>query len=230
MGWTEFSSSWGGTPDPTAYTDFLKASYQSIKSADPGALVVSAGLAPTTTSNAQAMPDTEFVRGIYSAGAKGSFDMLGVSAVGFKSGACMGPDDVAQDAELTNGDPSSRQAKRVYTFRHVEDLRDVMEGAGDTMTPIGILRADWTTDLRPQSASHWQAVTPQQQAENLVGAFGWARLHWAPWLGFLVVGTFADPGWTPSDEGYWRRITNPDGSHRAPYDALQTLLLRHMVH
>ena len=52
---------WGDkTPDPAAYTRMLKDSYQAIKAADPQALVVSAGMSPTTTSNAQAMPDLEF--------------------------------------------------------------------------------------------------------------------------------------------------------------------------
>ncbi|MGI8968276.1 MAG: hypothetical protein ACR2GA_04140 [Chloroflexota bacterium] len=218
------SSSWGGPPSPTAYADLLKASYRSLKSADPGAVVVSAGLAPTTTVSADAMPDVDFVQALYEAGAKGSFDVLGVSAVGFKSSPCMDPGEVAARPELTNSDPSSLEAKRVYAFRHVEDVRAIMVREGDSGTPIGILRADWTTDLRPQSNSHWQMVTPREQAEDLVGAFGWARLHWAPWLSFLVVGTFADPGWTPYDEGYWRRITNPDGSHRLAYDALQAVL------
>src|ERR1700704_6631878 len=69
---------WGDKPpDAVAYTAMLKASYQAIKAADPQALVVSAGMAPTATSNAQAMPDLEFIRAMYAAGARGSFDILG---------------------------------------------------------------------------------------------------------------------------------------------------------
>ena len=48
----------------------LKASYQAIKAADPQALVVSAGMSPTTTNNAQAMPDLDFYRAMYAAGAR----------------------------------------------------------------------------------------------------------------------------------------------------------------
>jgi hypothetical protein len=45
-----------------------------------------------------------------------------------------------------------------------------------------------------------------EQAEDLVGAFGWARANWAPWLTFLIVGTLPDPESTPPR----RRVLAPD--------------------
>jgi hypothetical protein len=48
-------------PSPSAYAALLKASYDKIKSIDPNAMVVSAGLTPTTQSNSEAMPDATFV-------------------------------------------------------------------------------------------------------------------------------------------------------------------------
>lgn len=71
------SGSWGGPPDPAAYAILLEAGYPSIKAVDPQALIVSAALASTSTSNADAMPHAEFVRRLYQAGAMGSFDILG---------------------------------------------------------------------------------------------------------------------------------------------------------
>src|SRR5437870_3180653 len=72
---------WGDSqPNAKAYTAMLKASYQAIKAADPQALVVSAGMSPTTTNNAQAKPDLDYLRDMYEEGAKSSFDVMGVHA------------------------------------------------------------------------------------------------------------------------------------------------------
>jgi aryl-phospho-beta-D-glucosidase BglC (GH1 family) len=62
-------------PDPVEYVELLKTCYVAIKSVDPQAIVVSAGLAPTATDNDEAMPDDVFLRGMYEAGALPYFDM-----------------------------------------------------------------------------------------------------------------------------------------------------------
>ena len=76
-------------PDPAAYAQFLKASYSAIKSVDPNALVISAGMTPTTCcpDGSQALPDAQFIERMYTAmggGSNGYFDLLGVHAAGYK--------------------------------------------------------------------------------------------------------------------------------------------------
>jgi polysaccharide biosynthesis protein PslG len=145
---------WGDQPpDPAAYTSMLKASYRVIKAADPQAVVVSAGMSPTTTSDAHAMPDLDFIRAMYAAGARGSFDVLGVHAAGFKADPCADPGEVARDPDLTNHDPSPTELKRIYAFRHVEDVHALMAEQGDATTQLGILEMGWTTDVRLGSRS-----------------------------------------------------------------------------
>jgi len=214
---------WGGQPpDPKAYTTMLQASYRAIKAADPGALVVSAGLSPTTTQSAQAMRDVDFYQGMYAAGAKGSYDVLGVHAAGFKAAPCADPAEVAGDPALSNpGDSSPPDVKRVYAFRHVEDVRQIMASNGDGDKQIGVLEMGWTTDQRPNSPYAWHAVSAEQQATNLVDAFKCAREHWSPWVGFMTVIYIADAHWTRQDEQYWWSITNPDGTPRPAYTALK---------
>jgi hypothetical protein len=51
---------------------------------DPNALIVSAGLAPTSRKDDVAMPDLDFLRGMYAAGAKPYFDLLGAHGAGYK--------------------------------------------------------------------------------------------------------------------------------------------------
>jgi len=213
---------WGDKPpDPNAYVAMLQASYQAIKAADPQALVISAGLSPTTTNNAQAMPDSDYLRAMYSAGARGSFDLLGVNAAGYKAEPCADPGTVAQSADLTNNDPSPVDLRRIYAFRHVEDVRDLMAQSGDADKRMAIMEMGWTTDqVHPQYA--WFAVDRQQQAQNLVGAFQCARQRWQPWMGMMTVIYIPDPSWTQQQEQYWWAITNPDGTPRPAYTALQS--------
>jgi polysaccharide biosynthesis protein PslG len=215
---------WGDkTPDPAAYARMLKASYAAIKAADPQALVVSAGMSPTTTNNAQAIPDLEFIRQMYVAGAKDNFDVLGVNAAGFKADPCADPAQVAQNVDLTNNDPSPVDLKRIYAFRHVEDVRTLMVQQGDSNKQMAVLEMGWTTDARPGSQYLWFAVDREQQAKNLVGAFQCARQFWQPWMGFMSVIYIPDPGWTQQQEQYWWSITNPDGTVRPAYTALKAL-------
>jgi polysaccharide biosynthesis protein PslG len=223
--WNEpnLAREWGDKrPDPKAYMDMLRASYDAIKEADPDALVVTAGLSPTTDTG-NAIPDVEFVRAMYQNGLRGSYDLLGVHAAGYKADPCADPGEVAQDPTLTNGDPSSPELRRVYAFRHVEDVRQVMVEQGDADKQIGVLEMGWTTDQRPSSPYAWHAVSREQQAQNLVGAFQCARQNWSPWIGLMSVIYIADPSMTQQSEQYWWAITNPDGTPRPAYTALKTL-------
>ena len=90
--WGEF----GGNPDDAkAYTEMLKVSYTEIKKIDPNAIVVSAGLSPTTEQSDRAISDTVFLKDMYANGAKAYFDMLGVHASGFKAAPDIDPGTVA---------------------------------------------------------------------------------------------------------------------------------------
>lgn len=64
------------TPDPAAYTALLKAAYPSIKSADPAAVVIAAGLGSVVDYTTIAMDPVKFVSGMYAAGAKNFLDAL----------------------------------------------------------------------------------------------------------------------------------------------------------
>ena len=65
---------WASGPDPAAYAEMLKAAAPAIKAADPSAIVVAAGL----NESELGIKLVPFLRGMYAAGAKGSFDVLAV--------------------------------------------------------------------------------------------------------------------------------------------------------
>lgn len=168
--WNEpnLAREWGNRPpDPAGYVELLKVGYRAVKDADPGAIVISAGLAPTTRHDAEAMPDTYFIQAMYDAGAAPYFDMLGVHAAGYKSPPETDPAIVAASPELNNNDSAPAELRRIYSFRHVEDVRELMVRNGDASKKIVVLELGWTVDPRPDSSYRWHAVTPEQQDKYL---------------------------------------------------------------
>jgi polysaccharide biosynthesis protein PslG len=224
--WNEpnINREWGdAAPNPQAYVDLLKISYTAIKKEDPNALVISAGLSPTTETSERAMPATAFLEGMYTAGAKDAFDMLGVHAPGFKAEPEADPATVARDPALTNNDPSPEEARRAYAFRHVEDMRAIMVKNGDSAKQVGIMEMGYTADPRDTSPYRWHSVTEEQKGEYLVRALQYARKNWSPWIGLMTVIYIASPQWKASDEQYYWSLTNPDGTPRPAYAALQAM-------
>lgn len=192
---------WGGNPpDPAGYTNLLAAAYQSIKMADPAALVVSAGLAPTNEQSPAALDERIFLRQMYDAGAGAYFDVLGTHPYGF----AYPPDD-------------PHGAHDGLNLARLEDLRTIMVEHGDAGKPIWATEFGWTVEAEGDRA--WQMVTPQQQADYLVRTYERAAAEW-PWLQLLAVwnlGGEAHPEW-----GGFSLFT-PEGTPRPAYYALAVM-------
>ena len=216
--WNEpnLSREWGNEPpNPAEYTALLKVCYEAIKTADPAAIVISAGLAPTGTPLPLAMPDMEFLQGMYEAGAAAYFDVLGLNAPGFKAPPEMSADEVAAAEGFGNG--------RWFAFRHVEDMRGIMVANGDSHKQVALLEMGWTLDTVNGDYA-WFAVDEQTQADYLVRAYQYATEHWRPWIGLMTTIYIADPDWTAEKhEQWWWAITLPDGTPRPAYLALQKM-------
>ena len=214
--WNEpnLSREWGSRPpDPAAYTELLRVCYTAIKAADPKAIVVSAGLAPTGTDTAEAMPDVAFLQGMYDAGAAAYFDVLGANAPGYKAPPELDP-AAAVAPEYGGG--------RWFAFRHVEDLRGLMVANGDGRKQVAILELGWTTDqVNPDYA--WHAVDEATQADYLVRAYQYAATHWRPWVGLMTTIYIAEWEWTAEDEQWWWAVVLPDGTPRPAYFALKEM-------
>ena len=219
---------WGGKPpSPEAYTELLKVCYEAIKSADPDAIVISAGLAPTGLYTELVMPDDIFLRRMYEAGAADYFDVLGLNAPGYRAPPHVSPDEVADPDNGYGG-------HRTFAFRHVEDMREIMVEFGDAHKQVAILEMGWITneqhhytektldDLHPAYA--WYAVDEQTQADNLVGAYEYARENWQPWIGLMTTIYIADFNWWPeTHEQWWWSIVRHDGTRRPAFDALKAM-------
>lgn len=219
---------WGGSPpSPEEYTELLKVCYTAIKEADPDAIVVSAGLAPTGLYTELVMPDDVFLRRMYEAGAADYFDVLGLNAPGYNAPPEISAEDVANPENGYGG-------HRTFAFRHVEDMRDIMVEFGDAHKQVAILEMGWVTndaghytdqtldELHPSYA--WYAVDEEKQAEYLAGAYAYARENWQPWIGLMTTIYIADFNWTPeTHEQWWWSIVRHDGSRRPAFDALKEM-------
>lgn len=191
-------------PNATGYGRLLEACASAIRAADPEAVIISAGLAPTGTWLPEAIPDVDYLRQMYAAGAGAWFDMLGLHAPGYGAPPELSPDE----AEAERG-------HRWMCFRHVEDMRGIMVEAGDAHKQVALLEVGWTTDTREGSDYAWHAVSRETQAEYLVGAYQWAAEHWRPWVGLMVTIFMADIEWTEADEEWWWAVN--DGGYGADW-------------
>lgn len=199
---------WGGVPDAAGYARLLAATSRGVKRGDAGALVVAAGLAPHTGNAPGTIEDVDFLRGMYAAGARGTFDVLGIHPYGGNS---------APDA-----DPSACG----ICFRRAELYRQVMVENGDSGTPAWVTEFGYlyttTTDL---GQYNWLKVSPEQQAGYLTAAFRYGYERW-DWLGGMVAFNldFDTVPWNPPAVGaYWFALLNPDRSPRPAYHAMRDL-------
>jgi len=190
---------WAGhAPDAAGYIRLLGACYTAIKAADPAAIVISAGLAPTETEPPAAVPDERYLQQMFDAGLSAVYDVLGLHAPGYNNPPEMSPDE-AEAAGL----------RRWMVFRHVEDMRRIQIANGDAGRQVALLEFGWHINpgIHPDYA--WFAVDEATQAAYLVGAYRYAAEHWRPWVGLMSTIYIAAPDWTEADEEYWWAVTTP---------------------
>ncbi|MCC6801335.1 MAG: hypothetical protein IT319_00520 [Anaerolineae bacterium] len=203
--WNEpnLSREWGNRlPDATAYVALLKGCSEAIRAADPAAIIISAGLAPTGTYDETATPDDLYLQAMYDAGFQQYVDAVGLHAPGYSAPEVDPADGVG--------------GHRFFTFRHVEDLRRIMVANGDAAHQVALLEVGWTTDQQNPDYA-WFAVDEATQARNLVAAYRYAAENWRPWVGLMSAIYIASPDWTPANEEWWWSITTPQGYTRPAY-------------
>ncbi|MBV8949975.1 MAG: hypothetical protein JOZ99_03805 [Actinobacteria bacterium] len=207
---------WGNAPinaDSAAdYVRLLGGAYQAAHAADPGIIVVSAGLSPNGVTDGHSADDLDYLKWMYAAGVRGKFDVLGAHA------NTQAPEVSVPLASLKNFPHPS------FYFRRIEQLRQVMVDNDDAAKQVWLTEWGWTTDaIHPDYK--WFAVSPDQQAANMVQAFQFAHANWSPWIGVMTVWTLPDPTWDQNREEYWWAIANPDGSPRAAYTRIRAARL-----
>lgn len=213
--WNEpnLSREWGNRPPNAAeYVELLRVCSEAIRAADPEAIIISAGLSPTGNCCDIARPDDMYLQEMYDAGFQQYVDVVGMHAPGY-SAPHISPDE----AEVQG-------SQRFFTFRRVEDLRQIMVSNGDAARQVAILEVGWTTDIEGYNPNYsWFAVDADTQARYLVEAYEYAAEHWRPWVGLMSAIYMADPSWQAADEEYWWAIIGPDGRARPAFIRLANM-------
>ncbi len=159
--WNEpnLAEEWGGWVAPPAdYAAVLCQAHARLRAADPGALVIAAGLAPTNEISERALDDREFLKALLHTEAAGCFDVLAAHDYGYG---------------LPPEDP--HDAHTGLNLARLIDLHTLLAENGLTQ-PVWITELGYTLQpgLHPD-------VTPEQQAAYLQGAFARVRREW-PWV------------------------------------------------
>ena len=183
--WDEpnLSAHWGDRfVDPAAYVRLLREGAINLRAADPGAVVLTAALAPTLERGPLNLDEADFLAGLYAANAQPWFDIVAAQPYGFEQ-APGAPTDLGR-----------------LSFARAQLLRQVMVGHGDAHKPVwatafgwSALPSSWTGQPSP-----WPALSPDQQAGYTLQAIQDARANW-PWLGPMLFTAWDTQG-LPADD------------------------------
>jgi hypothetical protein len=197
---------WGeAAVDPEAYTELLKVGYQRAKEADPEAVILSAGLAPTTERTERNLEDLVFLQRMYDAGAQDYFDILSVQGYG-----------------LWNGPTDRRAHPDRANFSRVLLIRELMVENGDADKPIWASEVGWNALPRGfDGFPYYGRVSEELQAQYSAQAYQRAQLEW-PWMGVMSYWFFKRPGDYEKDQPfYYFRMMEPDFQPHPVYFALK---------
>jgi hypothetical protein len=148
------------------------------------------------------MDDRDFLRGLYAAGARDSFDILAAHPYPFGHP----PDD-------------PRGAHGGLVFARLSDLREIMVLNGDTAKPIWITEFGYLTHA-PAEFAHLQ-VSEDVAARELPRAYQIARTQ-MPFVEMFTVWNLARD-LPPDDEQAGYNLLRADGSPKPAYEAIRAL-------
>ena len=177
---------WQPKPSPAAYTADLKAAYTAIKAADPGAFVISGGLAPETSDGSNISPIT-FLKDMYADGAHGSFDALGDHPYSYPA--------LPDTKETWSGWSQMSQTST--------SIRSLMTANGDGAKQV------WITEVGAPTGGP-DAVSPAAQADDMTQAITAAQN--TSWIGGIYLYTWKDSGSDQSTDQDWFGLTTASGT------------------
>ncbi len=173
-----------GRINPAAYVQLLQTSYNAIKSVNKDMIVISGALTPAGNVGDLAKDDFDYLNGMYAAGAKGYFDVLGAHPSGYLCPAL--GDWQTVTPEEASGDPGHG----TFTNRHhswcfrgtMEGYRTIMTNNGDGGKGISPTEFGWAVSGNPQPGYEYaRSNTLEEQAKWIVEAYQWSKQQ--GWVG-----------------------------------------------
>jgi hypothetical protein len=202
---------WGDQPvDAAAYTRLLQEAYRRAKAADPGCVILSAGLAQTVEQGPRNLCDLVYLQQMYDAGARGYFDIMGAMNYGLWTG----PTDHRLAPDRTN-------------FSRPQLLRAIMVRNGDADKPIWATEIGWNAiPIDHPATPTFGRVTREVQATYAVEAYQRAQREW-PWMGVMNYWFYKRATDTEVGQAfYYFGLVEPDFTPWPAYYALHDYLNR----
>ncbi len=218
------------TPSPEDFVALLRAGAAAARAANPQAVILFPGLAPTDGLDWRApMTELEYLDRVYKAGGADSFDIMAAQSYG------LGQSPSEHRYVFLRGRSNWSWNQPIDTRSDVSRvvlLREVMERNGDAGTPVWVTEFGWNSapeHIPPERRNTWgQPVSEQQKGDYLVEQVERARQEW-PWMGVLNVwmlryGGYTDPN--PEDPTPYFALVSRDWQPLESYRILQTYLAR----
>lgn len=198
---------WGeSNPDAAEYAEMLKVAHTRAKEANPNAVIVLAGLAPTIERGPRNLSDTLFLERLYILGAHRYFDIAATMSYGLLTG----PHDIRVSETRTN-------------FPRALLWREIMLAYNDAETPIWATEYGWMSlpDNWQGNPGIWGNHPPDRQSRWTVEGIHRARAEW-PWMSTIFIWASRWPNEThPDDPTPWFRLMDRDFSPRQSLEKLK---------
>lgn len=206
--------------DPASYFELLRLARIAINAADPTALIISAGLAPTGFNDGvNALNDRLYLQSLYDLGLMTVTDAVAVHAVGFAN-----PPD-SDCCQKSDGVETHFENRSFYFKNTLQDYRQIMESNGDSR-PIWITKFGWgTSEDTVAPGESFVYVTYNslvEQATYIPGAFNLARS--LGYVGPMFLFNFNGCQFTVArpEECYFS-LLGPSGAPRAAFNTLRAM-------
>jgi polysaccharide biosynthesis protein PslG len=206
--------------DPASYFDLLRQAYAAIKAADPTAMVISAGLAPTGFNDGvNALNDRLYLQSLYDLGLKNVTDAVAVHAVGFAN-----PPD-AECCQKSNGVETHYENRSFYFKNTLDDYHAITQANGDER-PLWVTKFGWGTSEDTETPGEgFVYVTYNslvEQATYIPGAYNLARTM--GYIGPMFLYNFNGCQFNvPRPEECYFSLLGPSGSPRAAFNTLRAM-------
>jgi hypothetical protein len=192
--WNEpnVSTFWYPRPDPEGYTALLVRAAAAIRAVEPGATIVSGGLAPSSDkANGSQIDVRTFLARVYAAGGGRAFDAVGLHPYSF-------PHLPTFPADYN-------------TFLATPAVYEVMVDHGDAAKEI------WGTEIGAPTQGGGGSVTESMQSQIITEAYA----RWTAWrfTGPLIWFSYADAGSDPGNRDDHFGLIDAAGRPKRGFDA-----------
>ncbi len=213
--------------DAGRYVELLKVAYRRIKAVDPTVVVVSGALSSSGENNPdRAVDDLTYYREMFTYNNGEIRDYM--DAQGFHPATTLNPPDALYPTEPGPGcdrNPPEWCEDPTHYFRHIENVRRVMEEHGLGDKQIWITEMGWATQNNTPGYEYGNQVSLEQQADYLEGAL-FRILHEYKYVGVAFIWnlnfavTWGQAG-NPLHEQASFGLLNPDWSPRPSFTRVQ---------